>query len=802
MKNKWIRTMLDRKERNAMKKKTTVKVTAGALCAVLALGGTGATLYTLAAGDSTTQNMETDEKTDKTDEPAQGGGQKEENAANSHGTETDKGKTEKAGQTEKDSDKTGKKGASDEKLTKEETVYVWAGADGSPRKIIVSDWLKNVTGASGIEDVSELADIENVNGDEAFSEGADNVKVWEAKGADIYYQGHTDKKPPVSLKITYRLDGKEISPEELAGKSGKATIRFSYTNEQYEYAQIDGVKTKVYVPFAVVTGVILDNEVFTNAEVINGRIINDGDRTVVMGYALPGLKENLAVDSDKLDLPDYFEITADVKDFEMGMTATIATNELFNGVDVDSENLVDDLNEALGELTDAMDQLMDGSSQLYDGLCTLLDKSGELIQGIDKLSAGASQLQNGAGALDDGAARLQSGAAALQAGLNTLVSKNGELNGGARQVFDTLLATARTQLGAAGLDVPAMTVENYGEVLNGVIASLDGDAVYQKAYAQVSAAVEAKRGDIEAAVTAAVREQAALQVSAAVRQGVEEKVTAAVREKVTEAVLGQMTPPMTKADYDAAVAAGMVSEEQQAQIAAAIDGQMASEAIGTQIAAGVEAQMETADVQALIEANVNEQMAGEGIRETIAANTEQQVQKAIADNMAGEEVQGQLAAASEGAKSVIALKQSLDNYNVFYLGVQAYTAGAAQAAQGAGQLKGGADELRNGTGQLYAGASELSGGIAAMKNSAPALTDGITQLRDGARELSEGLVQFNDEGIQKLVDAVDGDLDGLVERLRATLDASKRYNNFSGLDGQMEGQVKFIYRTDAVEAGK
>lgn len=124
----------------------------------------------------------------------------------------------------------------------------------------------------------------------------------------------------------------------------------------------------------------------------------------------------------------------------------------------------------------------------------------------------------------------------------------------------------------------------------------------------------------------------------------------------------------------------------------------------------------------------------------------------------------------------------------------------AQAADGAGRLKGGADELRDGTGKLYAGASELSGGILAMKNSTPALTEGITQLRDGAQQLSEGLVRFNDQGIQKLADALDDDLDGLVERLRATLDASRRYNNFSGLDSRMDGQVKFIYRTDSIEA--
>lgn len=783
MKNKTFHNRMERMAGGrAAKRKTAVKLTAAALCAALALGGAGTAIYTLAAEENTIKVTEIDGEANEAPDAAK---------------EAQEGESSNKNTGNEKSNKT-----AGEKITKEETVYVWANADGSTRKIVVSDWLKNEAGAAAINDVSELEDIENVNGDENFTEKAGNVKVWEAGGGDIYYQGSTEKELPVGLAITYQLDGKEISPEELAGKSGKVAIRFSYTNEKYEYAEVEGVRTKVYVPFAVVTGMVLDNEVFRNVEVSGGRMINDGDRIVVMGYGMPGLRENLAVDSDKLDIPDSFEITADVKDFEMGMTVTMATNGLLGEVDMDDENLVDDLNGSLGELTDAMEQLMDGSSQLYDGLCILLDKSGELVEGIDKLSDGAGQLRNGVGTLDNGAAQLQDGTARLQSGLNTLVSKNGELNGGARQVFDTLLATARTQLGAAGLDVPGMTVENYADVLNGVIASLDSEAVYQKAYAQVSAAVEAKRGDIEAAVTAAVREQVVPQVEAAVRQGVEEKVKAAVREEVEAAVLGKLEQPMTKEEYEAAVAAGLIGEEQQAQIAGAIDSQMETEAVKGKMASIVEEQMKAPEVQALIEANVNEQMAGDGVKEIIASNIEVQVQQAISENMAGEEVQSQLAAASEGAKSVIALKQSLDTYNVFYLGVQAYTAGVAEAANGAGQLKAGVDELRNGAGKLYSGASELCDGLATMKNGAPALTDGITQLRDGAGKLSEGLQEFNDEGIQKLVDAVDDDLDGLVERLRATLDASKHYNNFSGIDDEMDGQVKFIYRTDSIEIGK
>ena len=523
--------------------------------------------------------------------------------------------------------------ADEQSNSKDETVYVIAGADGSIQKIIVSDWIKNTLGSNTISDQSELADVENLTSDESFTLGSNDTRVWDAQGNDIYYQGNIEKELPVGLSVTYKLDGKTVSPAELAGKSGKVTIRFDYTNQQYEYVEIDGQKEKIYVPFAMLTGILLDNDVVTNVEVTNGKLINDGSRTAIIGIAFPGLQDNLAISPEKLEIPDYVEITADAKNFELGMTITLATNELFNEMDVDHFDSISNLSGSLGEMTDAMGQLMDGSSQLYNGLSVLLEKSRELVGGIDKLAAGAGALKAGAGDLDVGAGKLQSGAVQLSEGLNTLASNNDSLNGGAKQVFETLLSTANAQLAAAGLNVPALTTDNYATVLTTVIASLNENA-----------------------------------------------------------------------------------------------------------------------------------------------------------------------ATSEGAKSVAALKASLDSYNTFYLGLQSYTAGVSQAAAGAGELKTGTDDLKNGTSKLYAGAAELYDGILTLKNGTPALVDGITQLRDGSMQLSDGLKEFEEQGIQKLVDAVDGDLAGLSARLRATIDVSKNYRSFSGISDNMGGQVKFIYRTDAIES--
>ena len=697
-----------------------------------------------------------------------------------------------------------------QKISKDETVYVLTGADGSVKKIIVSDWLKNELGSASVADKSDLSDIENVKGDESYTINGDNMTVWDAQGNDIYYQGNIQKELPVGLSVRYYLDGKSVSPEELKGKSGKVTIRFDYENRQYETVQINGVNQRIYVPFAMLTGMILDNDTFQNVQITNGKLVNDGDRTVVVGLAFPGLQENLNLSRDDLSIPDSVEITADVTNFSLGMTVTLACNDLFSQLgDVDLTSL--DSTSALEQLTGAMDQLLSGSSALYEGLSTLLDKSGELVSGVEELAQGAAAIKSGADSVDDGAAQLKAGLADLSSGLNTLSANSEALNSGAKQVFNSLLETAATQIRAKGLSVPDLTIENYAEELNALIKSLDETTVYETALKQVT---EAVRQQVEAKVTAAVRQQVTEKVTAAVQQQVTATVTDTVQQQVAEQVI-QAAANMSKADYDAAVAAGMIPQQTQDAVNAAIQAQMGSEAVQSKIAENVSAQMASEAVQSKITENIDTQISSEAVQATITENTdaqmqteaiqatiqqqtELQVQKAISENMASDAVQSQLKKASEGAQTLIALKASLDDYNTFYLGLLTYTGGVDDAAAGANALYAGADQLKDGTAQLRAGAAQLYNGVLQLQDGTPALVSGVTQLKDGAMQLSEGLQQFNRDGIQKLVNLLQNDVGDLSARVQATIDVSKDYRSFAGISDDAEGQVKFIYRTDEI----
>lgn len=740
---------------------------------------------------------------------------------------------------------------------KDETVYVLSGADGSVRQIIVSDLLKNPDGAATLQDISELTDIENVKGDETFTQNGSQL-VWAANGSDICYRGTAQKDLPVTLRVSYSLDGTPIEPEALAGKSGRLTIRYDYENHETFTADVNGEPAELHVPFAAVTGLLLDGEHFSNVEVTNGRMLDDGARTVVVGMALPGLQADLGVDSDSFTLPEYLEISADVTDCQLGMSMTVVTNKLFTELDADKLNTPEELSESLSKLTDAMTQLMDGSDQLADGLDALLEQSAALQDGTNALSDGASQLKDGAQALEtgasalsDGASRLSGGAAQLKdgasqlnTGLGQLSANSAALNSGAKQVFDSLLSAAEAQIRAAGLDIPKLTISNYAQVLNSLIASLDQNKVYQQALDAVTAAVEAQRATVQQAVTAAVREQVVPQVTAAVRDAVAVKVTEAVRAQVLpqvtaavrNQVAAQVIPAATNGQFtletwNQAVAAGLIDAQTQAAVEAAIDRQMQTEAVQSQISAAVEQQMQSAqvqaqisaatdqqmqstEVQAQISAATDQQMQSQQVQALIAQTTEQKIQQLIAEAMAGDEVQAKLTQASEGAKQIVQLKASLDGYQSFYLGLNQYTAGVDQAAagarrlnsgaaslsDGAKELAGGAKQLSDGTRTLRDGAAALSDGANQLRDGIPALLDGVTQLRDGARQLSDGIHQFDDEAVTKLIDAVDGDLDGLLARARALVNAARGYKNYSGLAEGAHGSVKFIYRTDEIES--
>ena len=370
---------------------------------------------------------------------------------------------------------------SEDSQEKSEPVYVIADADGGVKKVIVSDWLKHSSQSKSIAEADNLDALKQSDAEQGYTINSGSANSWDADGGSYYQQVESGENLPVDVRLSYALDGKKMTADEIAGKSGKVTIRFDYTNNQKQTVSIDGADTEIYVPFTVVTGTMLTNDTFSHVQVSNGKVINDGTRSIVLGFALPGMAESLNLSDDTLEIPNAVEITADVKNFEMTTTLTMVSNDLFNEAAEDVAEKKNESTLSLDSLTAGLNRLTDGTAALYAGTSELLDKSGLLIDGVNQLAAGGQEL---AGGVDT-----------VNAALALLCSKGTELNGGAQTLFQTVLASTQSSiepLRQLGISFNTLTPDNYGTELKSVLAQVSGaKANIQSLMAQQQAAAAA-----------------------------------------------------------------------------------------------------------------------------------------------------------------------------------------------------------------------------------------------------------------------------------------------------------------------
>ena len=331
---------------------------------------------------------------------------------------------------------------------------------------------------------------------------------------------------------------------------------------------------------------------------------------------------------------------------------------------------------------------------------------------------------------------MSDGAAALDTGLATLKENNDALNNGAEQIFAAILNTANQQITAsdladASVTVPALTAENYAEVLDGVIVQLDPDT-------------------LKTAASAKVAEEVRKQVTAneeQIRAGVQE----AVKGKVLETVLKAAGFEMTAEQYAAALKGGLVTKEQAAQVETAVETQMQNEAIQAQTEAAVQAQIEK-----LVTENTEAYLAKD---ETIAAKLTQ---------------------AAAAREQLAALKEQLDQVNTFVTGLKDYTDGVAQASDGVATLSAGAMLVSAGASTLQETGTKLlkDSILEAEKGVAEKLlplvekdlTDALNVWKTTKDHLTDTQYDLKPEGINWKI----FDLASLVARIRRSAYTSRR----------------------------
>lgn len=837
---------------------------------------------------------------------------------------------------------------------KEETVYVMADAKGAVNKIIVSDWIKNAEGSSTLQDESDLKDIKNVKGYEEYTLSPDGSLTWAADGSDIYYQGTTDKELPVEVKISYTLDGKAISPEELAGKSGRVTIRFDYENKQKQTVSISGRDEEIYVPFAMISGMVLPADTFSEVEVTNAKLISEGDNQLVVGVAFPGLKESLDMENlkdklegeeareefEELEIPEYIEVAADASDFSLNMTMTMAMSDVLSDIGLTDSIDLSKINDSMDELSDASQELIDGTVELKDGTAELRDGTVELkdgtaelkdgtetlVNGTVDLKDGTSELRNGAGDLKKGTSDLKSGTGDLKQGADTLKNgtqelhdKSGELDAGAGKLESGVTAlaagsktlvsgTSQLAEGSAALDAGAArisgglqlvssglnsvtaafqgggTAENPG-LVNGSKALSDGMAgldalinnyfeVYETDLSGMLAELEKEKEAAAANVqTAQAKLAEAQSAQAAAEQALNaacEPVTKTVQVEVTgegkSAQIATVSGPISKCSEEPVTATAEVAVESvladEVKTAAAAYCQAAGQAAEYQ-AQAAEAQAEKDTIEQLI-AQLTAAYMGGGMDQanaakaayitlikntsgSLKANSEKistGISQVYYDGLvklndsesgvpalaagAGELKKGTEAAVA-GTKELNAGAAALDGgIGTLQTGTSELKAGTAKLAEGTDTLNTGAGTLKDGAGRLDDGAKKLDDGASKLNDGAASLDDGAGELKDGAvsldngakelndgalqlydgagelddgaLELKDGMILFDEEGISKLTDLFGDDVQEVLDRIDAVKNVGSGYHSFSGLPEGMNGNVRFIYKTDAVKA--
>lgn len=719
----------------------------------------------------------------------------------------------------------------EKEVDKDETVYVIADNTGKASSTIVSAWLKNPKGERVLKDASDLKDITNVKGEESFTQDG-NKLTWQAEGKDIYYQGTTAKEAPVTEKITYYLDDKEMSPSEIAGKSGKVKIRFDYENHESVKADIGGEQQEIHVPFIVVSGMALDDK-FTNVKVTNGKVISNGAGNMVVGFAMPGLKESLDVEdqdfSDDISIPDYVEVTADVEDFSLDMTMSIVTS----GSDFKMDGALDfsELDGKVEDLTDATNQLMDGSDELAEGLDTLNGRMPEFSNGLNDLQSGVKSYTDGAKTLADGISTLKNSSGELISGVGQLRSSVRTLNDGVKTLnqavgtgmSDEEKAKARS---AAEAQVEAQFGDDSNPQSYNNIKSQAAETFYQSVASDANKEAAASQARQQAeqvisgqldAIAQQAAEAAASQVTGqlpALGGLLSEEQRNTLKSAFVAAGIAQVLQESAAADPTLTVAEAMAkmdtasinqaAEAQVAQLEAAL-GQGVSQgisdsavAIANSVASGT-ARSVASEVASQVSGTV-----ASSVVESVAASAKDQVGTSVAESVktAAKSAAGTAAIqGAESAKSTIAssINAKGDSGHSLVSGMEALNKAVGQMADKMPTLSGGIDQLYNGSQTLVSNNGTLNDGLNKLVEGKNTMTDGVKKLADGSQELADGMVEFNEEGIEKLVDSYNGDVKSLTDRIRAVADAGSGYESFGGKAEDSVSSVKFIIKTDAVK---
>ena len=595
----------------------------------------------------------------------------------------------------------------------------------------------------------------------------------------LKYKGYDDAQLPVTMKVSYTLDGKTISPADLAGESGHVKIHITYTNNIK--------RDNVYVPFAVMTAFIFDNDDFSNVSVDNGKVIDDGTRNTVVGYALPGLSESLSLnlseldsDAKDIDVPESVTIECDTTKYNVENVYSVVTDEMFQDIDMSDVNNASDLKDKMDEVKSAAKKLANGTSQLSNG-------ADKVASGAGKLSAASKTIRNGAKGVANGTNLLKSKTPALTGVIS-------ELSAGSKQVSDgnaALLAGLQKMYGTA--PKKADLSDGSGTLKLAAGAKALNSEVQALNLSKVSLTEEQKT-KIQTAAASKVT-GAATQLSSGIGAGVAGKLKTTISSDSAKSATASkvLADENVQKAVKALEAAGYTEAQAKAVfsgvVSATLDGaasQISADAVTGSISGNVESTVQqvagaaaVSGAQGVVD-ETNKTIAGYSGKITALKSATKQLQEGTEEvnvGLAGKDGRG------EGEDNLIGASKEL-------------TAGSSKVYNGITALQGGSTKLVSGVNKLASGSMQLYNGTVTFSSKEAELASGAAALAKGAKTLDKSV----DSAMNKAKSEIDklnaSNLLDVVDNAKAIQKAAQNYNSFGNT--KTYKSVTFIYKMDEV----
>lgn len=631
---------------------------------------------------------------------------------------------------------------------KEEVVYVMTDAEGNVESVNVV----NIFGKGEVTDYGDYSSVKMLTSTEPIVQDGDKI-TFSTQKEKVYYQGTLENAQiPWKIDINYKLDGREVSPEELAGQSGALEIHILITENT-------SADDRFYNNYALQAAFTLDSTKCENIVASGATLANVGADKQISYTVLPG---------KGLDAV----ITADVVDFEMD-AAAINGVKLDLDIEVDDSELMDkvaEIQDATIDLNDGAKDLKDGAGDLNDGAKDLKDGAGDLNDGAKELNDGAKDLYDGVNSLDDGISSLSNGISTVQNGLNTLNGKNSDLTGGSAKVQEAL-KTIQGSLNdvAVSTDQLKMLTDSSAAIKQGIGDLYNGALNLQNviSYDSYLAAMEENGLDID---------------------DLKKQNTAAITQLQSQETQLQAALDQVKA-YP-----GYENDPTLAAQASQLETQISTTQDLIKLLTGNNGAIDGTAVYFT-------EVSG-GADDLVKGLNNLQTQYGEFDTAIGELVTNLSGLAVNMTQLKTGIDQLVTQYGTLNTGIQEYTAGVSSIVSGYGQLTDGAGKLVDGSKELLNGSSDLKQGTVDLYDGTQELYDGTVDLYDGTQELYDGTVDMQD-GTKEFYDKtydMDTEVRDKIDDMLADITASDEpVVSFVSGKNENVNSVQFVIKTTAIE---